>query len=32
MMAKGLSQGVCINDLEAPAHAVLPKLADIRKV
>ena len=32
MMTEGLSQRVCVNDLEAPAHAVLPKLAHIREV
>jgi len=31
MIADGVSQKVCVNDLEAPAHAVLPKLAHIRQ-
>lgn len=31
MMKEGLSQEVCVNDLEPPAQAVLPKLANIKE-
>ena len=31
MIKGGISADVCINDLEPPAHMVLPKLKDIKK-
>jgi hypothetical protein len=31
LLAGGLSQDVCVNDLEPPAHAVVPVLADIKQ-
>lgn len=31
LLAGGLSQDVCVNDLEPPAQAVVPVLAEINK-
>jgi len=31
MVKEGISQSVCVNDLEPPAQAVLPKLRDIKQ-